>query len=512
MSIIEADPPVATTVPATTNLTLKNAGPIKYADFQDLPTSGIIELRGHKGIGKSTILRTINHLATSGETKKKPPFSVHDGELNAQVEGFGVSMRLGGRQSHKGQLALVALGAVSVDELVDPGIDNAESADRARIEAIVQMTGQKADDVLFHPLVGGRDAFDRLLPGIAIGETNLVKLAGKIKRGLEQEARKSEAAAEQERGKALGAHEAAAGIDVALPCDEKQLGDALEQAISEKSSVDTRVTAADDSARSVAEARKSLDDAKIKFAGLPTVEEAKASEREALTAHEEADELVDRLKAQLKEAENRAEAAATAWTNAAAARASAESRQQSMQGWEAAVNATAVVRPSDDEIERAAKAVEAARDASNMGVKVREAKRHHENEEKHKKNAQSFDEDAKGLREAVKGIDGVLSEVVCRLGGKLQVEADRLILETSRGKTYFAELSDGERYEIGIDMLINQKGDGEARNGLGTIQQKAWGEIQPAVKKRLADYARAKGVLIVTAVVTDDEVLTAVAL
>ena len=83
--------------------------------------------------------------------------------------------------------------------------------------------------------------------------------------------------------------------------------------------------------------------------------------------------------------------------------------------------------------------------------------------------------------------------------------------DTVRGKTLFADLSDGERYEIGIDMLINQRPEGEERNGLGTIQQRAWGEIQPKVKKQLARYAESKGVQLWTAVVTDDEELCVVA-
>lgn len=510
MSVIEAQLPL--TEPDTTNLTIRNAGPVKFADFHDLPTSGIIEIHGSKGLGKSTILRTINHIAASGDGKKRPPFTVHDGELSAQVEGFGVSMRLGSRQSQKGELALVAMGAVSVDELVDPGIDNPEAADRARIAAILRMTGQGADESLFHDLVGGKDNFERMMPGIGKDEDDLVKLAGKVKRSLEAEARKSEASADLERGKALGAHEAAAGIDTNLPCDEKELGDALEKAVAAKSAIDTRVSEANASAAKVDAARKSLEEAKVKNSGLPTFDEAQERERDALKAHESADELVGRLETQLAEAKVKAETARTEWLNSAQARSSAESRQNAIRGWERDINSLAIEMPGEESIAESSKAVETAREAANTGVRVRDAKKHLAREESHKLAAKLHAENADQLRNAVRGIDGVLSGAVSRLGGALQVEGDRLYTTTKRGKTYFAELSDGERYEIGIDMLINQKPDGEERNGIGTIQQRAWGEIQPATKKRLADYARERGVLIWTAVVTDDETLSAVAL
>jgi hypothetical protein len=104
------------------------------------------------------------------------------------------------------------------------------------------------------------------------------------------------------------------------------------------------------------------------------------------------------------------------------------------------------------------------------------------------------------LREAAKGTDEVLSEVVAKTGSPLRVEAGRLVLATSRGKkTLFAELSDGERWKLALDIAIDAVGN----RGYLMIPQWAWGELQPANRRAIAEHLRKRGAVAYTAEAAD---------
>jgi hypothetical protein len=105
------------------------------------------------------------------------------------------------------------------------------------------------------------------------------------------------------------------------------------------------------------------------------------------------------------------------------------------------------------------------------------------------------------LREAAKGIDTVLSEAVAKTGSPLKVEAGRLYVDSRGEKKLFAELSDGERWLLALDIAIDALGD----KGFIGIPQWAWGELQPANKKAIAKRLRDRGVCGYAIQATDDE-------
>jgi hypothetical protein len=147
-----------------------------------------------------------------------------------------------------------------------------------------------------------------------------------------------------------------------------------------------------------------------------------------------------------------------------------------------------------------------ARQAVEQGALVRKAKEHLAEDVKHREDAARHRKKAMQLREAAKGTDEILSEVVAKTGSPLRVEAGPARAGHARGKkTLFAELSDGERWKLALDIAIDAVGD----RGFLTIPQWAWGELQPANRKAIAEHLRERGVLAYTAEAADGDGITA---
>jgi hypothetical protein len=97
------------------------------------------------------------------------------------------------------------------------------------------------------------------------------------------------------------------------------------------------------------------------------------------------------------------------------------------------------------------------------------------------------------LREAAKATDDVLADAIqCPV---LRVEAGRLVTTTTRGRTLFAELSEGERWRIALDIAADQVGDG----GIITVPQDAWEGLDASNRMAVAEHARRRLVTILTA-------------
>ena len=106
---------------------------------------------------------------------------------------------------------------------------------------------------------------------------------------------------------------------------------------------------------------------------------------------------------------------------------------------------------------------------------------------------------AETLREAGKRIDDVLSEQIAKLGSPIRVKAGRLVLNTIRGETFFAELSEGERWKMSLDIAIEAVGPG----GLLSIPQEAYESLDPINRHLIGEHVTGRGVVILTAEATD---------
>lgn len=487
---------------AVEEITISNVGPIERASFPFLREGGVVVLKGPQGVGKSITLEALNAAATG---KGRVP--VKDGELRGEVSAFGVTMVIGKSTRRSGEPEVVSLeGKLSAADLVDPGIASPDAADAKRIKALIQLANVKPSSELFHKLInGGREEFEKLVTPATLESDDLVVMAERIKRDLESNARKAEDQAEHAEGRARGAREAAAGADLASEDDSHVLQTALEGAIREESKLKSEAQASQKAAMAAKLAKDQIGDREARYDG-PELTVAQHAEDIAKANQSEAEAFVRELEEKLRTARERHKKTRNEYAAAIMVRKNAEHHESLIKQWRDQIAASIPAAPSAEQLTDASDRVTRARQAVEQGALVRKAKEHIAEDLKQREAAQGHRKKAMQLREAAKGTDEVLSEVVAKTGSPLRVEAGRLVLETVRGKkTLFAELSDGERWKLALDIAIDAVGD----RGFLTIPQWAWGELQPRNRKAIAEHLRERGVLAYTAEAADGEGITA---
>jgi energy-coupling factor transporter ATP-binding protein EcfA2 len=481
-----------------------NLGPIKHVALE-LPQSGVAVFKGRSGSGKSTLLRGIEAVVS----EKRPDITVHDKELHGELDCFGVELRFGRKISRSGEPEVHGIMGLDIGEFIDPKLKDVGAADAARIRALVRLSGRTADPALFYDLVGGQEAFDAILPNVAVDEDDLLRLAKRIKAGFETAARKAESAADQERGHAQACAEAAKQVDLTAESDPVVLQRTLEGALEQKTKLEQQAIAAVRAKGRYDTAVKNLSAAQAEMMSQPTVEETRGREEIATKAAIDSADEVSQARAALKAAESKSQLANQELSAAAAARSAAETRAKVMASWEQAIqDGAGHPMPSEEELESVAGRASTARMAVETGALIRKARVSQQESEQHLLFAQKWEKTGQDLRSAADSVDKVLSGVVSRMGGLVRVESDRLVCDTARGKTYVAELSDGERCRIGMRLFLDRLGTRESESlpkGVMTLQQSFWGELQPSVQAEIDAEAIAEGVLVITAQATDDE-------
>lgn len=483
-------------------ITIDNVGPISHASIPFIPGGGLVVLRGKQGAGKSITLDALQSAATG---KGKVP--VKDGERRAMVEAFGVTMTIGKSTRRSGEPEVVSLeGRLSAADLVDPKISSPDAADAKRIKALVSLANVKPTPELFYELVGGRDELEKVATAATLAKDDLVVMAESLKRDLEAKARQEESQAEHAEGRARGAREAAAGVDVAGESDSNALQAELESAIREESDLKAKAEASQKATMAAKLASDQLADAEASYQGRPLEEcqgaEILARERvaDANAALRAAEEALTRAQQEQREANNDLSAVIRE-------RNQAEQHEKTVAQWREQIAASIPPAPAKEQLTDSLHRVACARLAVESGAVIRRAKLQLSEAESHATEAGKHRKRADKLRDAAKGTDEVLSGVVAKTGTPLRVEAGRLVLSTPRGnKTLFAELSDGERWKLALDIAIDAVGD----RGFLTIPQWAWGELQPANKHAIAAHLRERGVMAYTAEAADLEEIEAV--
>ncbi len=337
-------------------------------------------------------------------------------------------------------------------------------------------------------------------------------MAGAIKRDLEAASRKSADEAKNAAARADACRKAIEGIDLDAEADAKKLQAELEAAVGEKSRLETKSAAhstAQDAARI---SRDALNKRLADYKG-PTLEHAAVAEKEARDALETC--YVERAAAELAvlQAKQRLEAAQKASARAGDAvtdkeriREMAEQHAAGIIYFRETIDAAANLGPVNaGDIVRAKSQVDQCRQHVEQGAIVRRARQQAAEAEQFKQAVATHGAEADALRDAARAVDNVLSEVVSKAGVPLRVEAVnaglRLTTQTGRGRTCFGELSDGERWRIGLDIAINAVGAG----GELTIGQPAWQDLDKANRQAIAARAREAGVIIYTAQADEGE-------
>lgn len=482
----------------------ENIGPVTKCKIALPEGGGMVVLLGGPGVGKSSILRALLRLITG-----KGSVSLRDGEDSGRLRIGGAEIRVGAnvREVPGSQLNYETAEGVkfTINDLIDPQIIDPKAADAARIKALVTLLGMKADCDLFVPLFESREEMYDLMPPGFCEETDLVEMAAKFSRVLQEKARVCEKESEQSKAKANAAQGSAAGLDLSAECDGNVLQLLLEKAIQAESDLRAADTEAARAAAATENARKQLETVAANYTGK-TVEQATEEYKILAAEKASADEKVSQLQAQLDEAKRNAGNLANQLDLAVSAGKAARQHEESMKAWREQLAASIPPRVDPVDLAKASQSVLEARQAVENGALIRKAKENQATVIQHAEEAERLEKKAERLRAAAKATDDVLSSVVKKSGCPLKIDRGRLVIATDRSeKELFAELSAGERAKVAIDIEVNAL---NGKRGLIPLAQEINEGFNPATRLDVARHAQACGVTIFTALCTDDEELT----
>lgn len=481
---------------------IENIGPIAHLKIP-IPKAGVVVLEGPNGAGKTTAINAVTALV-----EERGGLQVRDGELTGRVEGLGCRLSVAQRTTRKGELEVVAIEGGDPSLLVDPGLKDPEAADAARIREIVRLARIQIPEQEWIEVVGSAERLQEIARPATLAERDPVKKARMLRDDCYSAALALERSATNQAQRASDLVQKHAGVDLRVEQNEKVLGDALEAAVAGKSALAARAAAAREAEERQEKARAGLEVARSKavlsLADATAAREAAFQRSDQANARIEALVLeVKRLQAKLEEAEDAGRAALVAFRDAEAAEKRAQSHEDILADLQLKATAPLPSAPTERGIEEAEAAVQAAKDASFAGAQARLARADLQRAKEYQEAADTNAASAARLRECGKGAEGRLSLAIARAGlPGLTVEESRLIfLHPTRGKVFFCDLSEGEKYRIGFRMAVKAGGP----NCVIPVRQEAWVALQPSRQKEVAEMAVEEGCVVLTGRPSDEE-------
>lgn len=489
---------------AQRELKVKDIGRPKAVTIPIPEDGGVVLLTGENGVGKSTTLEAVQDGLTNRKDKRSRP---RDGVASGSLNGCGIKMTVGRKITRTGELTVETLdgGRLSIADVVSPPYKGAEEADGRRIKALVQLAGVEADFVLFKDI---HRFADQIVSPEAMNADDILVMADKIKRDFEAEARKAEGRRDIAKQQALACEEAVRGVSLNVQTDAGILQLQLEEAVRRGQELISAARTARERNSEILSARQKITELTLNRDGRRrlTLDEARHDETVAHNSANEANEAVRDLEQRLMVARHNQQRANDKWRSAKDALRDAESFAETLAELEQSVSAGEMVVPSDSELADADEAITAARKAIEAGSAARAAREKLRQAEMHREKEAAAEEEAERLRSAAAGVDQVLTDQIATLGSPLRVEAGRLVTDTDRGPTFFADLSDGERWRMATEIAVKAVGP----NGMLTIPQAAWSELSPKNRLMIDNLARSGRVVILSAIATDDPEIDAV--
>jgi len=473
-------------------LEIRNTGPIESLDVCAPDGGGLVVLRGRNGSGKTTALHAVQALMGGGASGLES----RDGQVRGHVEGWGAALVLGRRNSRAGELVVESIeGRLNIGDLVAPPIKDDASADRKRIQALVSLSNVEPTREMFASVLG--EAVEAVDPDSWSG-SDLLVVAGRVKRDIEGAAREAESESEQLYDKASAAMIAAEGLDIGQPHDADALRESYVKAREEFRLLERRREEHEKAQREIEAARERLKRLDEDYTG-PTVAEAHEEEKAAEDAVEKASVRVLDLEQELAEAKEEQAQAIHNRDRAKERRESARSYASAREEAEQVLRVNAAGEcPGPSEVESAREKVEEAEKAMETGTLIRQAIVKLEEAEGIREKAIAEEKSAEQLREAAAKVDEVLSRAIET--NHLWVRDGRLYCEhPDRGETLFCELSDGERWEIAFDVAAPLL----AEHGVLVLPQDAYQHLDPESREHVDQLARERQVLVLTAEATE---------
>lgn len=479
---------------------IENVGPIERLTVP-LPPSGVVVLHGRNGAGKSHALAALDSLV-SGRGK----LPCRDGARSGMVEGVGARLSIGRSTRRTGEAEVATLeGRFDISQLVDPGLKDSEAADKARIKALIQLSGAKADAAEFAALLPEGVSLGSLVEA-AEQSADPVTLAAQIKRALESQARAQEKIAAEKRTEATAIRQNAGGVDDAGPSLQETEA-AIQEALLAEQAVKQKAASVAEQIAAAANARKALAELQAgDTQDVAAVSEmlADAKKRVETIRGERADLMAKLTEIQqaIREADSRINSALATEGGLAVQLDNAKKRATRTQVLENVIAAAPEPVPQA-EIDAASDRLAEAKGRYGLAVQADNARKALERANAVLEAATEATRRADLLRNAGRALDDVLSGMVARVTDALKVSGGQLVVAAT-GEP-FERLSHGEGWRIALEIAANMVGTG----GIVVVPQEAWEGQDPINRAEIAEIARAVGILIVTAECSDDAAIAA---
>lgn len=433
---------------------LQNAGPVENLTIPIQDGGRITIIKGMNDSGKSESLKALSRLAGGNEKISK-----RHGSPRGFVEGFGARLDLLANVRASGKCEAVSLsGKLDIGDLITgQGLKDPVAADRKRIAALLTVRGVKADLAKFLPLVGDDEHWlGDLASDATQAATDLVDMAARLKNDFERKSRSIGDDAKAANASARAERKVADGVDMDAVSDSEILQAKLEAALkNETTTINTRVAQVAAIARREMAKRK-LAEAEESYDG-PTFAEATATVQESVDDWNLASGIVAKLLKKVETAKVEESRLATAHEIAVEKQTAARQHEDAMAGWAETIESDAdVEQVSKDDTSKAAEAVQKARNASENGVRIRDAKKALAEADDCQGDADTLQKQADQLRDAAKGTNDVLADAVDE-GALIPVTDDnghfRFAVKSENGddrRTYFHDLGPGRRTAIAV--------------------------------------------------------------
>ncbi len=466
---------------------------------------GLVVLTGDNGCGKSEALQAVR--ALMGDKDAKKHLEPRDGTKKGSVEGCGVTISLGRVNRETGELTVAGLeDRLDISDLVDPGIDDPNAADARRLKSLLKVSGVTANIDLFSGLLGDTYEIDESV----LKERDLIKMAGGVKRHFEAQARTIESQAESAKIQATACLKATEGVDLDAESDATVLDANYRQAVKTAETLDADAKAVRAAMRARNLAQMALDAAADTYKG-PTSQQASDLYSEANERVKDANDGICRIREQIEELQTQLrlaiaerETRESKKREAEAVMDAAAQHEETIAEWQATLSQPLPHCPTDEDIDDANAAVSMASEAMGQGGIVRNAKAKRTEAGEWTVKHRRLAAEAEQHRDAAKGVDEVLSDLVGTLGCAITVGSDdkgmRLMVDhKTRGMIPFAELSAGEKYAVVIPIAIKAVGE----NGVFVIPQEAYEGLQPKVRTQIVRLLKGTHVTAITAECAD---------
>lgn len=474
---------------------INNMGAVEHVTVPVPDGGGLVVFKGRNGCGKSTALNAINSIVTG----QKQSIPLRQGTKKGEVEGLGVTLKLGKSTRRSGEAEVVSLeGRLNVADLVDPGIKSADAADAKRIKALIGISNATASDATLYEIAGGKDAYLAIASEATVACSDIVEKCERFKRDLEKHARQFEDEAANHEG-------AAKALDVDAKDVPEVMADAdkmLEDAIAARAKLTERQRERERVLSEQKELRENLDEVK-RNAETKSVTHIQTRLGAAESQRDMLSERITKAERELQTLRDNRQQWVDSITELNDELEQAEKYEASIAALEEQLAKSAPEPVATADLEHADLDVATYRRAllDNEAARKMLAQLAERNAALDK--CKEARKKAEQLRDSAQGLDEVLSSLVG--DGPLRVEDGRLVLTTERGTTYFSELSHGERWRIALELAAKYLGDG----GALVVPQEAYEGLDPKNRAELSQIAKEVGVIVFTAEASDGEQIAA---